>query len=295
MACEILEYSVFPNPNLENFPTLSENFNNLVFMRKTTPEDRIDVCLMMLTMVSYALPKDDLLKEKYTQVIENVTQPILNQKNLLLNCRLTIMLGYYMDILYKKDNDTFLTLLDLFLSSLTSDEKDRALAIQSSDTLNTIINDNDIIPRIVPVLPIVVNKVCECLLTVNIMEFFDFVTEIFKFYKPYLSSEDFFKLFKHTVQRIYNEIQNSIASGIGSKTLKQTMATTKCWHIITSIFESKEYLDSYAPQLENEMKVLLELLQTPENIDFDDDLVKIIKVMIIKSEKVSDNMKVMFS
>jgi len=146
---------------MELYPILKDHYANSTFLANSSDEDKIDVGLMMLTMVSYALPKADLLKETFVKVIENITDPILSMNSLLLNCRLTIMLGYYMDILYKSDEKVFLGVIKMFLDSLTSGPENLALAHQSSDTLNTIINDNDIIPRIAPILPQLLERVSE--------------------------------------------------------------------------------------------------------------------------------------
>ena len=251
----------------------------------------------MLTMVSYALPKEPNLKLKYTQVIERITEPIIQFNSLLLNCRLTIMLGYYMDILYKEDSKTFFGLIEMFLQSLTSGKEFLALAIQSSDTLNTIINDNDIIPRIVPILPDLITKVSECVLIVDINEFFDFVTEIFKYYKETLQKEDFMKLFMSLLQRIKNDIDafaDIRAKTEKKNTLKTPHSAQKCWNTIMTVLETKEYLEMYVTDMEDSMKIIFELLAQPDSIDFDDDIVKAMKIIINKTQNVSDVMKILF-
>ena len=130
-------------------------------MKNCTDEQLIDICLLVLTMVSYALPKDDALKVRFTKTVEKVTLPILERNNLLLECRLTIMLGYYIDILYKDDEEVFFKVIGMFLNSLSSGPEKLALAHQSADTLNTIINDSDVIPRVIPMLPQLLDKVAE--------------------------------------------------------------------------------------------------------------------------------------
>ena len=71
--------------------------------------------------------------------------------------------------------------MTLLINSLNSDESNLALAIQCSDTLNTIINDRDVIPRISPYINELLEKVSENIISVKIPEFFDFLSEIFKF------------------------------------------------------------------------------------------------------------------
>ena len=78
------------------------------------------------------------------KTIDAVTQTILDRDSHLLECRLSLFLGYYIDILYRNDDGTFLRVLQLLVTSMDSNKK--ALAHQSLDTLNTIISDKDLIP-----------------------------------------------------------------------------------------------------------------------------------------------------
>jgi hypothetical protein len=99
------------------------------------------------------------------------------------------MLGYYIDILYKNDESIFFEVISMFIQSLVTNGENYALAYQSADTLNTIINDSDIIPRIAPFINELLEKVSECIMVVEIPDFFDFLGEVFKYYKDSISKE----------------------------------------------------------------------------------------------------------
>lgn len=183
LTLDILEYAVMKDPNMDLYPTLKEHYQDCKFFKYCSDEDLIDSSILTLTMVSYALPKDPTLKNRFISIVEKVTKPILDRNSLLLNCRLTVMLGYYIDILYKSDESVFFQVINMFIASLTSGEDSLALAHQSADTLNTIINDNDIIPRVKPMINDLLKDVAACIMKVRIPDFFDFLSEIFKFYK----------------------------------------------------------------------------------------------------------------
>ena len=306
LASEILEQAVMNDQNLDNYPLLKDHYAESTFCRTASNEDKIDCSIMMLTMSSYALPKDDNLREKFTVVVEKITQPIMQMNSLLLNCRLTIMLGYYMDILYRQNEDVFLSLLEMFMNSLSSSTDCMALAIQSADTLNTIVNDNDIIPRVVPILPNLVQKVSECILKVNIVEFFDFVSEIFKFYKDKLTDDDFCLLFRHHVERIIIEVKKILGPNNGEdlnpSSIKTSMSAQKCWNTIMGAIEEPAFLTKYIGFIEEELKPIFQLLARPKVIDFDDDVVKAMRMIINESKSaapqgtafLSDTMKELF-
>lgn len=308
LTWEILEYAALKDSST-NLPILKDEYEKSKFLSYCSEEDMIDCSLLTLTMVSYALPKSQDLKEKFVSVIEKVTKSIMDKNSLLLNCRLTIMLGYYIDILYKKDESVFMDSLKLFIGSLSSGEEHLALAHQSADTLNTIINDNDIIPRIKPIINDILSDVSDCIMTVKIPDFFDFLAETFKFYREEINQEQFSKWIQRLVQRIQadvDEIKGEASNrnpfeNEGEALQRQdesatptTMAIQKCWSIIITILETETFIHKYLEILEDQLKFLFGLLSDVNRIEFDDDIVKAMRILINKSQQVSEVMKVLF-
>jgi len=307
LSCDALEYAVTKDPNMELYPTLGRHYTECRFFAYCSDEDLIDVCLLTLTMVSYALPKQDKIKERFVDICERITKPVMERHSVLLNCRLTVMLGYYIDILYKGDESVFFDVISMFVNSLTADDDTLALAYQSADTLNTIINDNDIIPRIAPFINELLAKVVECVIVVKIPDFFDFLGEIFKFYKTHIDKDTLILAVKGLVQRI--ELDSTSHKGGArnpfkdpaedaatstSSTNTATIAIAKCWSILSTILETKEYIDNYIVPLEEELKYLFGLLSDPSKIEFDDDIIKSMKIIITNSNGLSETMRILF-
>lgn len=94
--------------------------------------------------MSYAIPKKQGVVQDLQKALSIVTPIIMNDANPLLEVRLTLFLGYYIDILYIGDEEIFLQVLKMLITSINS--KNIALAHQSTDTLKTIISDRDLIP-----------------------------------------------------------------------------------------------------------------------------------------------------
>jgi hypothetical protein len=309
LCCDLLEYAIFKDPNMDNYPILKDNYNNCKVLMNLTDEDLIDVSITILTMVSYALPKDDALKARFIQAVEKTTKPIMDRNSLMLNCRLTCLLGYYIDILYKTEEHMFFEVIKMFISSLNQGEETQALAYQSSDTLNTIINDNDIIPRVKPIISDIIKSIAPAVLTVKIPDFFDCISEIFKYYHESITAEDFNLLLEHLVKRIDTDVNKSKGEAAtqspfqikGSGPVERmndhfttTTGVNKWWSIIISILETDHYIENYLEQIEDQLKYLFGLLSDPSRIEFDDDIVKSMKIIITKSGKVSDVMKILF-
>lgn len=309
LIIDILDYAVTKDPNIDQYAILKDHYPQSKFFTYCSDEELIDCSLLTLTMISYALPKNLDLKNRFTETIERITQPIMQRNSLLLNCRLTIMLGYYIDILYKEDNGTFLNVIKMFIDSLNTSEDNLALAHQSADTLNTIINDNDIIPRIEPIIGDLLRSIAPCILVVKIPDFFDFLSEVFKYYKKHISEEDFTLVLKCICQRIDKDVQeakgdaqqenpfqnnDSSYQASESHAVSTTMAVQKCWSIINEILKNDVYISKFLPQLQDELKYLFGLLSDSRRIEFDDDILKSMNIIISKSGQVSDVMKVLF-
>lgn len=261
-------------------------------------------------MISYALPKDQNLKVKFVEVLERVTRPIMEKNNLILNCRLTCLLGYYIDILYKDQNDVFVDVIRMFIESLDQNQENLALAHQSADTLNTIINDNDIVPRIKPIIGDLLQALNPVILTIKIPEFFSFLEEIFKFYKQDLRENDVLNTIQHLVKRIEEDVTinkgtssqenpfgNSNTGPLSQKDdsrVENTIAITKCWKVIMNILETDEFVTNFGDSISNELKYLFGCLNDPSRIDFDDEIVKSMKILMTKTHKVNEVMRIMF-
>ena len=66
---------------------------------------------------------------------------------------MSLLLGYYADMLFKDNPQAFKNIIDFLINSLSFTGEYRVIALQSADTLNTIISDSDLLPRLEPHLP----------------------------------------------------------------------------------------------------------------------------------------------
>lgn len=115
---------------------------------------------MALTTISYILPRRADLVPIFEEVLAINIDRILgvNVTNadvgtILMKSRMSLLLGYYADMLFTKYESAFLKVMDFLLESLSLTGSQKVVALQSADTLNTIISDKDLIPRLEPHLP----------------------------------------------------------------------------------------------------------------------------------------------
>lgn len=285
LAFEVLEYWVSEDVNFDNYTFLKTHSDGLYFLHNSSKEDLIDWSLMMLAVVRNAFPRYGGVKEKYALVVKKITPVIIERNNLLLNCRLTVMLGYCMPLMLWEfiddDDEMLIKVINFLLNFLTAGEDKLAMAYQSSAALNMIIKDKFIIRRITPYLGDLLERVSGLILEVNIPQFFEFVSEIFNFYKKHITEDSFINILNHLVNRIQLEVPKGKSKTKNNEVVVNfTMAANKWWNIIMTILENKTYIKKYIVQIEKCMWPLYELLSDQVTIGFDDDILKSIQILI---------------
>ena len=95
--------------------------------------------------------------------------------NILMKARMSLLLGYYADMLFQKYETAFVKVMDFLLESLSLSGAQKVVALQSADTLNTIISDKDLIPRLKPHLPRLIKVLNECNQKISIKLYFSFL------------------------------------------------------------------------------------------------------------------------
>lgn len=126
---------------------------------QSAPEIIAETCLVALTAISYVLPRREDLVPVFEEVLADNIDAILglghtsNQGIILMRARMSLLLGYYADMLFKKYEPAFLKVVDFLITSVALTGEQKVVALQSADTLSTIVSDVDLVPRLEPHLP----------------------------------------------------------------------------------------------------------------------------------------------
>jgi hypothetical protein len=94
-----------------------------------------------LTAISYILPRRNDLVPYFEKILAENIDKILSEQSILLRVRMSLLLGYYADMLFKKYPDAFLKIINFLIQSISLTGDQKVIALQSADTLNTIISD----------------------------------------------------------------------------------------------------------------------------------------------------------
>jgi hypothetical protein len=66
----------------------------------------------------------------------------------LIKCRIALMLGYFADNMFLKNHDLFLKTIEFLMKGLALEDMDKALSLQSADTLKSVISEQDLVSRL---------------------------------------------------------------------------------------------------------------------------------------------------
>lgn len=140
---------------------------------KSDPVLVVDACLIILVSMSYLIPTRQDLLEIFEETIETNLQRLVQKpnsstvdddilvaaKSVILPTHLSIVIGYYGDLLFKSDAEASkLTLQFLFDSVADNQGKFEVISRGCADTLNIIVTDYETLPHMVQALEMVVDK-----------------------------------------------------------------------------------------------------------------------------------------
>lgn len=123
---------------------------NCSFVKNSRPDVIIDASITVLGLLSYVHSK-----QAYANIfraIEGVfayyINEIIGNESRLVKVRYSLFLGYLIDVLYKENDAAFRDTIFFLYRSVDLRGEDKAIALQSIDTLKTVTCDQDLIPRV---------------------------------------------------------------------------------------------------------------------------------------------------
>lgn len=154
-----------------------ELVENCAFTKNSKPDVILDASIMVLSLLSYVNSKP-----AYQNIfgwIEHVFQyyivDIIENESKLVKARYALMLGYLIDVLFKKDNNAFHNTIFFLYKSVDLQGEDKAIALQCIDTLKVVTCDQDLIPRVTLILPQLVQQIVMSIGSIQNHEYIEFV------------------------------------------------------------------------------------------------------------------------
>lgn len=152
---------------------------------------------------------------------------------------MSLLLGYYADMLFRDHHEAFMKIVSFLITSISLTGDQKVIALQSADTLNTIISDDDLIPRLRPELPKLISVLNECTQRIQIKLYFNFLLEFVKHYHNDIG-ENIVPFISALVHRILTELKSCHEKGE-----KNNLIINKCWNVIRQSVEYDSFIPAY--------------------------------------------------
>eukprot|EP01022_Parablepharisma_sp_SALTPOND_P004337 TRINITY_DN120113_c2_g1_i1.p1 TRINITY_DN120113_c2_g1~~TRINITY_DN120113_c2_g1_i1.p1 ORF type:complete len:870 (+),score=95.57 TRINITY_DN120113_c2_g1_i1:4814-7423(+) len=289
-CCEALQYASkgWSLEELKTNSVLGPFANTSRFLMKSTQEEIVETCLVAMTDISYLTPSRKDVFKLFEKVLTENFSVVFDTPSPLIRCRAALMLGYYADNLFQQDHGLFVRTIEFLIKGLSLEKEEKAFSLQCSDTLKSVIADQDMVSRIeafvnrlFPYLSSMINKM-------EVPTFFDILMTIISSYAEAIDAS-IIQLLDALVLRVQTEY-----NALRAKGEKNNMVLNQCWNVIRSICENNSFYPEYTSSIEHSLLPVFNYLVDPKDIEFDDDLIQIITTLIKKHKAVSENMAKIF-
>jgi len=148
---------------------------------------------MVLALLSYVHSKQayHAVFDWIEKVFQYYINEILNNESKRIRVRYSLFLGYLIDVLFKNQPDAFRSTIMFLYKSVDLQGEDKAIALQSIDTLKTITCDQDLIPRIqeMNIVPELIQMMISSIATIQNFEYMEFVNDFIITYKDIINEQ----------------------------------------------------------------------------------------------------------
>jgi hypothetical protein len=163
------------------------------FMQHSKPDVIIDAAITVLGLLSYVHSKNQY--RNIFAIMESTLNyyigEIINNESKLVRARYALFLGYLVDMLYKDREEAFRETIFFLYRSVNLRGEDKAIALQSIDTLKTVTCDQDLFPRIekANLLPEMIKLIRESIQNIQNHEYLDFIQDFIQTYGEAIDAE----------------------------------------------------------------------------------------------------------
>ena len=264
MVFNILKYSIESNNPIDfstHYVALKE-ISDCKFLKSYTSETRVETSFLILTILSYLMPKRrDLIKTLQDILIVN-TKYFMDACD-LIKARFCLFWGYFADALFlspdlKEFFNKYMVLVVNCLTMMKDDPDKTSVSFQAMDTLGSVINDSDSVIRISPLIKELFPYLFSLLGVFEGFKYIELIQEIVKYYSIHLID------YPEICAQLFNEIVNTILKLVEKKKENQgktSVLIIKFWNLLRTISESKYLIPKHLDNFEKAISPLIEMIK----------------------------------
>jgi hypothetical protein len=287
--------------NIENYPNL--NASKLI---STIPQEfLIDINILVINLLIPHIIRNPKNLENLKTLFTNYSSKLYSTSSVIIQDRLCLFLGNYLDELYKITDDDahehVSNAVKFLFIQLLQFKNNPGLSYQAAHALSQLIYNktynsvfSDILNQIMP-------KLIENIREIEVTLFFNVLTDI----AIYMDIENHLNsLCKEVVQRILFEIKSSSNKTQSGKD-KYNIYINKCFNLLTTILERNNVFNQISGSTGVENALILEdfekiiepivhYLKNPQKIEFEAEIITLLTTIILDIKKVNDLSKAVY-
>ena len=276
------------NIDIQKFPILL-NLNHSEFSllnkQKISNEKLIDLLLLIIIILKNNLIQNKsniiYLKKIVVQYFQNLN--LIN--SLIIKNKLCYFYSTYFSYLYNEfdiNNEDIITNIFLFLFNQVTNSKEKFLAYQSSSAIILMLNNTEgdnykilnslINKNLMKLIPIINNN--------DNYQFFELLEEIVE--KNYLEEELKFQLLREISKKVEKDVKEMPNTSSNTDLILQL-----CFNIIINIIKKNSLDENKINDFENIIQPIFIFIKEPEKINFEEEIITIIKEEIVNVKKIT--------
>jgi hypothetical protein len=291
---------------------ITSNYSNTpeceVFIKTYTPEQNIDMCLIVLCVMS-----NEVIKNKPTLLrsfFDTHLNTLLSVNSILIKNRLCLFFGLYLDTIYTHAyTESISTVIEFLFQQLFLYKEASGVAFQAANALNSLISHKHYSLIISDIIKKMIMNLVNSIKEIEVNLFFDVLLDVIL----YLDIEDHVLfVFREVTQRILKEVK-SVQPDTTSES-KYNLYISKCFKVLIAIVDKysfsnlKDKLDESSDvqviietatfelsELEKIIQPLVLYIKNPMKIYFDNELISLLTMIIRNSKEITEFMKDVFT
>lgn len=287
-CCEAIKGACAREASLEllkEFPTLSPFSIDSPFLAKNSPELIAETCIMALAVLMKQIGvREDLLGLVEATVAGNALA-LFGSSSSLVKSRLALLFGRYKSNLFKVGEEFFGMVVKFLFAGMAAEE---ALASQCADSLQTLVKASDFKAKTKAFVEAILPSLCNMVPTVNVPGFYEVLATVVEKHPASVSGK-VVELLETLVAKIGREFGKIMEKG-----LRVTSEVTQAWNLVKAICEQKAFFPAYLNEVERIISPTFKCLVNAKDIDFDDDIIHVITLLIEHRKGISEVTKLAF-
>ena len=302
----LLEFLISGNNNiLNNKNIFNENDIIIVLLRAYSKEKIATALFLLLNIIADVNSKNNERNDAYLRdFFSRIFDSCCKTTNLLLKHQIILFISNYALRFYESDSDAFEAQI-LFLYSCLFDTNSSLISNSASEEIQHFfdkkIDGENIKNTLLKAAIKNINNFENHIANIQVANFFDVLYQILINFDKF-DSDFFIKIFEKICKRVNVEEERhrrlkfkvkKEKNKIKKKAAQQTnlkdyeIIVNKCFNIIRMLMHSKFFVVKNLSQIEEALRPLVEYMNEPNKIDFDEDIVSIIYNLIIHNQQLT--------